>query len=76
MTEKTNILEDELHNRNRKDLQNLSTAISDLSMVSMEIRDHLKSEKGLFNDVDEAFSRNRDLLSKIYWDWNFAKLFY
>jgi hypothetical protein len=55
MSAKTNVLEEELHNRNRIELSGLTTAISDLSMISAGIRDHLKNEKGLYNDVDAAF---------------------
>ena len=64
MSKNTNVLEDEIHNRNREELEGLSTAISDLSMISMGIRDHLKSEKPLYTDVDAAFDKNRDLLGK------------
>ena len=57
-------LEEEIHNRNKLELNGLATTLSDLSMISANIRDHLKSEKGLFNEVDEAFSKNNTLLGR------------
>lgn len=64
MKGKNEALESEIYNRNKIELNGLATSISDLSMISTNIRDHLKSEKGLFNEVDEAFSKNNTLMGK------------
>lgn len=57
-------LESEIHSRNKIEMGNLATTISDLSMISTSIRDQLKSEKGLFNEVDQAMSKNHSLMGK------------
>lgn len=57
-----NIIEDDLEYRNREGLKGLGTVINDISMVSENIRNQLKSENGLYNDVDAAFDRNQSFL--------------
>lgn len=59
-----NIIEDELEYRNREELKGLGTVINDISMISDNIRNQLKTEKGLYNEVDAAFDKNQTLLGK------------
>lgn len=60
----SNILEDDIRRRADQGLSDLGTQINDLSLISEQIRDQLKSETGLYSDVESAFDKNKTLLSK------------
>lgn len=60
--EKRNVVESELRRRTEQAMDNLGTDITDLSLIAKRINEHLKSETGLYNEVDKAFDKNIGLM--------------